>query len=297
MMTAGNNRSLWLLVASLPLLCGACATDKDFDFLQDQISALNTRVDRVQGATASDLDGKLRPLQETQAQMGVQIDRMRGDMQTLSGRVEEANHQIKRAGKDSASQSGMSDLSQRVAALEERLKRVEGFIGVTGQAPQPAAPAASVSVAVPATPPVAAAPTTAPTKPEAAQASKATSAEKEMYDLSLKAYNEGRYEEAITRFKTFVVEYPKSEYADNAQFWVGEGYMASKEYERAILAFQEVIKKYPKGNKVPGAMLRQAIAFQEIKDKMSATLLLKKIIKSYPNSPEAKIAEAKLKTL
>jgi TolA-binding protein len=58
-----------------------------------------------------------------------------------------------------------------------------------------------------------------------------------------------------------------------------------------------VIKKYPQGNKVPSAMLRQGQAFYQIKDKISSRLLLKKIIKKYPNSSEAKIAEAKLKTM
>ena len=73
--------------------------------------------------------------------------------------------------------------------------------------------------------------------------------------------------------------------------------MALKQYEQAILAFQDVIKKYPKGNKVPGAYLKQAMAFLAIKDKTSSSLLLKKIIKNYPKSNEAKIAQAKLRTL
>ena len=91
--------------------------------------------------------------------------------------------------------------------------------------------------------------------------------------------------------------YPKSDLADNAQFWIGECHMSLEQYEQAILAYQEVIKKHPKGNKVPNAMLRQAVAFAEIKDKTSAKLLLKKVIKEYPNSSEAQIARAKLKTL
>jgi tol-pal system protein YbgF len=84
--------------------------------------------------------------------------------------------------------------------------------------------------------------------------------------------------------------------ADNAQFWVGESFMALNQYEQAILAYQKVIKNYPKGNKVPNAMLRQALAFHEIKDDISAKLLLRKVVKNYPDTSEAKIAEAKLKS-
>jgi tol-pal system protein YbgF len=117
------------------------------------------------------------------------------------------------------------------------------------------------------------------------------------YDQSLELYREGKYEDAIDGFKAFLRKYPKSDRADNAQFWVAECYMHLKQYEQAILSYQEVIKKYPKGNKVPNALLRQAMAFLEIKDKTSARLLLKKIVKKYPRSSEAKIAKRKLATL
>ena len=100
--------------------------------------------------------------------------------------------------------------------------------------------------------------------------------------------------------------YPNSDRGDNAQFWIGECYMALKQYEQAILAYDKVVKNYPKGNKVANAMLREAMAFLELKDqksglpkpdKTSATLLLKMIIKNYPNSSEADIAKKKLDTI
>jgi tol-pal system protein YbgF len=118
-----------------------------------------------------------------------------------------------------------------------------------------------------------------------------------LYDDSLASFKEGRYEAAMDGFESFLKRFPKSDRADNAQFWIGESYMALKQYEEAILEYQKVIKKYRKGNKVPNAMLRQAVAFLEIKDKMSSKLLLKKIIKNYPKSNEAKIAGQKLKAL
>ncbi|MBW2216337.1 MAG: tetratricopeptide repeat protein [Deltaproteobacteria bacterium] len=73
--------------------------------------------------------------------------------------------------------------------------------------------------------------------------------------------------------------------------------MSQKKYDQAIVAFQDVIEKYPDGNKVPNALLKQALAFYEIKDTISCRAILKKIIKKFPDSAEAKIAEAKLKTI
>lgn len=91
--------------------------------------------------------------------------------------------------------------------------------------------------------------------------------------------------------------HPKSDQAENAQFWVGESHFALRQYEQAILAYQEVIKNFPKGNKVANATLRQGMAFLEINDKTSAKLLLDKVVKNYPNTSEAKIAQQKLTTL
>jgi len=121
------------------------------------------------------------------------------------------------------------------------------------------------------------------------------SPEKRLYDVNLALYRDEKYEEAIAGFKKFIKKFPKSLLADNAQYWVGESYMALKQYEQAILAFQVVIKHYPKGSKVPNAILRQAISFYEIKDRTSSRLLLKKLILKYPKSSEAKIAKAKLR--
>ena len=123
------------------------------------------------------------------------------------------------------------------------------------------------------------------------------SPEERLYELTLKLHRDGKFEDAIDGFKNFLKKYPRSDLADNAQFWIGESYMALKHYEQAILAFHEVIKRFPKGNKVPSAMLRQAQAFYEIKDKTGSKILLKKIVKEYPDSSEAKIAKAKLKKM
>ena len=118
-----------------------------------------------------------------------------------------------------------------------------------------------------------------------------------LYEKTLASYHEGKYKEAIAGFEAFLKQYPSSELADNAQFWIGESYMSRKDYDKAIVAFQDVIEKYPDGNKVPNALLKQALAFYEIKDTISCRAILKRIVKKFPDSSEAKIAEAKLKTI
>ncbi|MEK7342047.1 MAG: tol-pal system protein YbgF, partial [Candidatus Binatota bacterium] len=105
------------------------------------------------------------------------------------------------------------------------------------------------------------------------------------------------YRVAIARFKEFIKKHPQSEYADNAQYWIGESHYALREFDQAILEFDAVRRKYPKGDKVPAALLKQGFAFAELGDKVDARLILRELTDKYPQSPEAAKAKQKLKAL
>lgn len=286
-----------IIIGSL-LLFSSCVTDDDFQYHNDQIVALNKRVNSLQETTESKLDSKLVATREQQAKTAIEIDEIREEMRNVSGRLDENNHLVRRAiERDTTTQDDMNstitDLKDRISELELKVNRINAYLGIEidlqqqgqdlGKTPAVAQmPVPQAKVAKKPVPEV--------KKPE-------ESPEERLYNLTLGLYRQEKYEEAIAGFKNFIKKFPKSKLADNAQFWIGESYMALKQYEQAILAFQSVIKKYPKGNKVPNAILRQALAFYEIKDKTSARLLLKKLIKKYPKSSEAKIAKAKLRTI
>ncbi len=291
-----NNKWYWaiLMVLFTTFILTSCTmvTKEDLLYLNDQIVSLNARVnklqDRLNQKLSEDLNTKIEPIRVNQAEMGAELDKVKEQIQTLSGKVEENALLIKRqVERDTTGQDMMkaqlADLTNKVAQLENRLKMIENTLGVAegpsgkGQVMAKEGQAAEES------------PTTKPSEEVG------VSEEQRLYDGGLASFKQGKYEEAISSFKIFLKKYPTSDLADNAQFWIGESYMALKQYEKAILAFQDVIKKYPDGNKVPGAMLKQALAFYEIKDKVSSKLLLKKIIRKYPDSNEAKIAQAKLK--
>ena len=110
-------------------------------------------------------------------------------------------------------------------------------------------------------------------------------------------FKEANYPIALKEFEAFLSAYPQSEYADNAQYWIGECYYQQGDYERAILEYDKVIKQYPKGDKVPSALLKEGFAFLDLGDRVNAKLLFNKVMKQYPRSPQAEIAAKKLKVL
>ena len=284
-----------MVLVLLSLLISSCVTDKEVLYLNDQIVALNKRVDGPQGVSK-----ELLAVREQQAKADAELYQMRQEVQEISGRLEENNRLVVRAiERDTTTQDEtgktLADLKDRVSRLEAGMRRIHAYLNLEPPAPPQEALQTEAPPAAPGPQPAIQPPVVGQAVPSVEGPD--TPSEQQLYDESMAPFREERYEAAIAGFKDFVAKYPKSDLADNAQFWIGESYMGLKQYEQAILAFQRVIKDYPKGNKVPNAILRQAVAFYEINDKTSAQLLLKKLIKQYPKSAEAKIAQEKLKTM
>ncbi len=279
-------------VISMLLLISSCVTEKDFLYLNDQIVALNKRVEGLSKEVVS--------VREQQAKGDVELQKAREDMQGMSGRLDENNRLVRRSvERDTKTQDGtsanLSNLQDRTSRLDTDVKRIKAYLNLEPAAAAPEQEPEEKPLIVAKTKPEPQTP--AIRQPDSATEKPEVSSEQQIYERSVALYREEKYEEAISGFKNFVAKYPKSELADNALFWEGESHMALKQYEQAILTFQLVIKNYPKGNKVPNALLRQALAFYEINDKTSSKLLLKKLISQFPKSNEAKIAEGKLKTM
>ena len=224
------------------------------------------------------------------------VDQLKRDISEIRGRVEDNENNIKHfVEKDLSEQDSirtemdkLSGILPRIEKLETMVKQQGDYLGLE--------PSEAMKPEQPATETVPVQPTVTPTGPPAVSQGK-KSIEEEAYNAALSLYRNEKYEQSIDAFTRFLSEYPKSDLADNAQYWIGECFMALKQYDRAILAYNKAIKDYPKGNKVPNAMLRQALAFLEINDKTSTKIVLRQLIKQFPGSNEAKIAESKLKAI
>jgi len=118
--------------------------------------------------------------------------------------------------------------------------------------------------------------------------------QQEAYMKAFGIFSANRYHEAITAFASFIAAYPESEYAANAQYWIGECHYTQKEYQKALEAFNAVLLRYPKGKKVPDAMLKVAFSQMSLNDQPSARATLQKLIDTYPKSPAAAKARERM---
>ena len=270
----------------------SCATQDEVATIDNRITELemrNAETRKKSEAIKSDLknrEGEEQALRHQAATLRQQINALNEEIRILTGRIEALEFSLNRQKqKDvealSSKQSRLDQVADSARTNDERIDRIEQYLNF-----ETAKTADSTA---------AAAPKIVPVVPVVKAPKKVT--EDEIYRQAKQAFDQGDSDTARTKFKELIERYPKSERADNAQFWIGEIYYREKWYEKAILEYQKVIENYPKGNKVPASLLKQGFAFLNLGDKSNSRLILQELIKKYPKTNEAKIAKDKLKEL
>jgi len=167
-------------------------------------------------------------------------------------------------------------LSGRIEEMEHRLAQLEAARVATAPSVESADAATSDANGEAATP-------EAPAFPEDKQ---------ELYDLAKKAHDDARYDDARGAFRHFHKRFPSDPVlADNAMFWIGEGYFKEGTYDKAILTYQEVINKYPKSDKLDAAIYKIGRSFESLGLKEDALLFYQDLVSKHPKSklvPDAK---------
>ena len=119
--------------------------------------------------------------------------------------------------------------------------------------------------------------------------------ENKEYEAALNQFKTAKYKEAAWAFSAFVQKHPDSSLAPNAQFWLGNAWIAQRNCTKAIEAHSVVTTKYAESPKAPDAWLAMANCQQEMGNPAAAKRSLETAIAKYPNSPAADTARERLK--
>ncbi len=119
----------------------------------------------------------------------------------------------------------------------------------------------------------------------------------QLYNLSLDRLRSGAHDEAVAGFRSFIERFPEHDYADNAQYWLGECFYDRKDFENAAREFRLVRQRFPEGNKVPDALLKAGFSLLALEDQAAARRLLEELVTAHPRHEAAALAAAKLAEL
>ncbi|HET9623897.1 MAG TPA: tol-pal system protein YbgF, partial [Kofleriaceae bacterium] len=106
----------------------------------------------------------------------------------------------------------------------------------------------------------------------------------------------GKHDDAVAALRAFIAHHPRHDYADNAQYWLGEAFYAQKDYPHALTEFRAVIEVYPRGNKVPDALLKVGYCYQAMGQGDKAHAVLEQVVSRFPRSEPATLAAKRLET-
>ncbi|NBA95823.1 tol-pal system protein YbgF [Pseudomonas sp. R5(2019)] len=121
--------------------------------------------------------------------------------------------------------------------------------------------------------------------------------EKLYYDAAFDLIKAKDFDKASQAFNAFLRKYPNSQYAGNAQYWLGEVNLAKGDLQGAGQAFAKVSQLYPKHNKVPDSLYKLADVERRLGRMDKVKGILQQIVSQYPGTSAAQLAQRDLQRL
>jgi tol-pal system protein YbgF len=193
-------------------------------------------------------------------------DSVGGDLRVLREKLDETNVRL-------------TSLSQDVDGLREIIPQMGSAAAtpltpVDPNAPQtPGSTTPSTGTTVPA--PVAAMPAGTGTTP------------KRLYDTAYADYTAGQWSLAVQGFETYLKSYPKSDLADDAQYYVGESHSGDSKFREAVAAYERMIRDYPQSDILPEAWYKVGITYERLAQPDKARAAYEFAVKTFPESNDA----------
>lgn len=247
--------------------------------------------------------GRLEKLMSSQSVLDQadQIEQLQRDVQSMRGELEMLTHQIEQLKKQQ--QDIYLDLDKQLRSLKE----ASAAVSTPPTKTEPNTTSQSTDTTAVVTPPKQSteADVDEPNDPNLSTTpSPAVTVtvtlpnnEEEAYQQVFKWLQEGNYDKSIIGFNQLLKTFPQGNYADNAQYWLGEAYFAQKNYAAAITALTTLLEKYPNSPKKASAMLKLGYAYDEQKDAANAKTTLEKVKSTFPGTASARLAEERLQKI
>lgn len=190
-------------------------------------------------------------------ELASQIEALRSEIARMRGQVEVVAHQVETA--ERRQKDLYLDIDTRLRKLEQGREQQAAVPG------GPGAPPAEI-----------------------------TPAEQRAYQAALDQFKLGNYPLAVSAMQGFLITYPSSALAPNAQYWVGMAYSGQRDYKNAIAAQRQMLAAWPNSEKAPDSMLSIASAQETMGDRRAAQATLHELIARFPASNAAASAQRRI---
>jgi tol-pal system protein YbgF len=213
------------------------------------------------------LEGRIQALEATNLARGTNIasavsrsEAVQTEFAAVKGAVDSNSHRI--TSLNGQLQSLYRELEQRVQAMEDQLRLIQGML-----------------------------------RKDLSQSTSKAAAEYLAYQDGAEAMTATHYMKAAAAFQGFVDRFPKSKLVPEAQYKMAQCYFLARDYQQSIKQFQVFIERNSRSKKVADAMVMQGSAFVELGMIEEAKAFFTKVGQDYPKSKAAKQAKAKIQLI
>jgi len=262
-----HHRLAWrnLVLAAVVSALAACAVSPEEDPVQIKMNDLDRRLERLERVLAN----------QSLLELAQQLQRLQAETRELRGELEQAQH---------ASETAKRQQKDLYADIDRRLQAIE-----------------SAGIA---------APSTASDGNAAAAGSAGTGAtgggsalpvpsgsDRANYQAAFDLLKNGQYERARAAFQQFMVAFPDSALADNAQYWLGETHYVMRNFPEALKAFRRLVDNWPESRKLADAWLKVGYTEYELKNWAASREALNRVTREHKDTTAATEAAARLQRM
>lgn len=287
-----------LRAALLTFVCSSLsfAVNKDLLALQRDLDAridamqqqLNSKIDVLSGmVTAMQADTR-----NTANQVAGMQDVLRNSVTNALAPINGLNNKVEATSEDvRALRDALADLSGRLERMDAKITDLSKQLQIM-QNPPPAPGTAPTTTNPNGTPqggvsgqPGQTAQSGPPAGMSAAQA----------YTDAFRDKQTGNTDLAYHEFQQYLTYFPNTEYAADAQYYLGEIDYNRHNYKGAIDDFDAVLERYPQNRRTRDARLMKGFALAKDGQRTKAVQELRSLIQNFPTSEQARRAQAALR--
>ena len=244
----------------------------DIRMLQEQGNRLHLMLgtlDQTLQTLLSRLDEQDDAARRAFADQRLMVDNLTGGVRVIREKVDETNVRV-------------SSLSQELEALRLAIPPMPPQVTQLAIDPETGLPTAVES---PVPGPVAVAPVNPGVSPQ------------RMYDQAWADYTTGQWALAVQGVEAYISTFPRSELADDAQFYIGQTHYADGRYREAASAFEGVVMNYPDGDAVAEALYKRGLALDRLGESELARQAFEQVVRNHPDHNMSNLAQQALDRL
>jgi tol-pal system protein YbgF len=283
------SRTILAFMALAPFAFGASKEilelQRDVALLQDQVRTLQRQQDEKFAAMQALVQQTFDSVNRTNTQLAVMQDKFNDTMKqqaaTVSVPVANVGQKLDQMAEDfRAVRESVLDMNTRMGKLDAKMADLQNLINTTqhpAAAPPPNGDTAFGSQA--------------PSGPPPGMQADA------LYTNAVRDSRTGKYDLAIQEFSDYLKYFPKTEFAANAQFYLGDTYYRKNDYENSLAAFDAVLEQYSENSKTSDAQYMKGLSLLKMGKRDAAAREFRDVYAKYPGTEVAAHAKDQLRQL